>query len=187
MDAEPLPLARPDPPLEAEGILLRPPEASDVERIYELCQDPLVGRFTAVPVPYQREDALEYVARSTADWEAGSGAPFLITVGGEVVGSIGVFRKPWDGAVGEAGYWIGAEARGRGIATRALVLVTRWAFDAMGLARIQLGTNRENLASQQVAIKAGFQFEGILRQWREIRGERVDEVHFSLVRSDLTD
>lgn len=179
------PLAPPSPTLGDGDLSLRPPTASDADRIFELCQDPLIGRFTTIPQPYVHADAIEYIADSDEKWGDGSGAPFLITLGGEVVGSIGVFRNPADLAVAEVGYWVGSDSRGHGIATRSVRLVTRWAFDAMNLARIQLGTNRANLASQRVALKSGFVFEGILREWRVIRGERCDEVHFSLLPSDV--
>lgn len=181
------PLTLPEPPLGSEGFFLRPPTGNDVDTIYRLCQDPLVGRFTAIPQPYERVHAIEYVEKSTADWISGSGAPFVIVSEstGEVIGTIGVFRKPWDHAVAEIGYWLSADARGQGIASKAVKLLSHWAIEAMGLARLQLGTNRANLASQRVAEKAGFKYEGTLRNWREIRGERADEVHFSLIPSDL--
>lgn len=181
------PLTLPEPPLGDEGFFLRPPALGDVDTIYRLCQDPLVARFTTIPQPYKRTHAIEYVEKSSADWESGSGAAFVIISDstGEVIGTIGVVRKPWDHAVAEIGYWLSADARGKGIASRAVRLLSRWAIENMNLARLQLGTNRANFASQRVAEKAGFKHEGILRNWREIRGERVDEVHFSLIPSDL--
>lgn len=181
------PLTLPEPPLGDEGFFLRLPAVGDIDNIYRLCQDPLIGRFTTIPQPYERVHAIEYVERSASDWASGNGAPFVIVsvATGEVIGTIGVFRKSWDHAVAEIGYWLSADARGQGVATRAVKLLSLWAIEAMGLARIQLGTNRANLASQRVAEKAGFKYEGTLRNWREIRGERADEVHFSLIPSDL--
>lgn len=181
------PLTLPEPPLGDEGFFLRPPVLDDVDTIYQLCQDPLVGRFTTIPQPYERAHAIEYVEKSVADWESGSGAAFVIVSDAtdEVIGTIGVFRKPWDHAVAEIGYWLSADARGQGIASQAVRLLSRWAIETMNLARLQIGTNRANLASQRVAEKAGFKHEGILRSWREIRGQRADEVHFSLIPSDL--
>lgn len=182
------PLTLPEPRLTGEGFYLRPPEPEDVDRIYELCQDPLVGRFTTIPQPYERVHAVEYVENSVVDWRSGKGAAFVIIAADtacEVIGTIGVFRVPWDTKVAEIGYWVGRDARGKGIASRAVIVLSRWAMAEMSLARLQLGTNRANLASQRVAEKAGFVREGVLRNWREIRGERVDEVHFSLTPEDL--
>lgn len=179
------PLTLPEPPLGDEGFFLRPPSMSDVEIVYRLCQDPSISRFTTIPHPYERVHAIEYVERAAADWDSGMGASFVIVSNSnEVIGTISVFRTANSGTA-EIGYWVAADARGQGIASRAVRLVSRWSIQTMNLARLQLGTNRENFASQRVAEKAGFKYEGLLRNWREIRGERVDEVHFSLIPSDL--
>jgi RimJ/RimL family protein N-acetyltransferase len=53
------------------------------------------------------------------------------------------------------------------------------------MARVQLATDPENLASQRVAAKAGFQREGVLRSLRENKGARVDQLFFSLLPEDF--
>jgi [ribosomal protein S5]-alanine N-acetyltransferase len=92
----------------------------------------------------------------------------------------------YDDAVAEVGYWVKAEARGRGVATEAVRLISRWAPGQLGMARVQLGTHPENVASEKVAIKAGFKREGVLRSLRENKGVRVDLVFFSLLPADLS-
>jgi RimJ/RimL family protein N-acetyltransferase len=77
------------------------------------------------------------------------------------------------------------EARGRGVATRALVLVARWALGEKRLGRFQLRADVENVASQRVAEKAGFVREGVLRSSLEHKGERRDVIMYSLVPEDL--
>lgn len=88
-------------------------------------------------------------------------------------------------SVGQIGYWMKREARGRGVATRALRLVSEWGFEELRLARLQLITEPENLASQRVAEKAGFQREGLLRAFAEIKGRRPDFYIYSLLPGDL--
>jgi RimJ/RimL family protein N-acetyltransferase len=83
------------------------------------------------------------------------------------------------------GYWLRPEGRGRGAATEALRLVSRWAFEALGIERLNLITDPENTASQRVAERAGFVREGVLRAWHPTRTGRRDSVMFSLLRSDL--
>jgi RimJ/RimL family protein N-acetyltransferase len=80
---------------------------------------------------------------------------------------------------------VGPAARGRGVATTALRLASRWALRDLGVARVQLATHVENTASQRVAERAGLRREGVLRSWEELRGTRIDLVMFSLVASDL--
>ena len=68
-------------------------------------------------------------------------------------------RKP---GCGEIGYWVTAEARGRGIATRAVHLLAGWARDELGLTRIEILPHKDNPASRRVAEKAGFTDTGEL-------------------------
>ena len=71
------------------------------------------------------------------------------------------------------------------MATRALVLIARWALVDQGLGRFQLRADVANEASQRVAEKAGFVREGVLRSALAFKGERRDVVMYSLVPDDL--
>jgi RimJ/RimL family protein N-acetyltransferase len=87
---------------------------------------------------------------------------------------------------GHIGYWMTAEARGRGLTTAALRALSRWGIEDLGLGRVELVTDPENIASQRVAEKAGFQREGILRSMLLSRdGSRRDGVMFSLLPDEL--
>jgi RimJ/RimL family protein N-acetyltransferase len=77
-----------------------------------------------------------------------------------------------------------ADARGRGVASRAVALLARFAFDQLGAARVQLLTESDNVASQRVAEKAGFTREGTLRSFLDFKGRRRDAVMFSLLPGD---
>ena len=182
----PVPLSYPDPPLGEGEIALRPWRDEDIDAMVALCSDPDVARFTRVPVPYSRADAeawLDALPDRLADGEGLRLA--LVLGGGEPVGSIGLRIDPLDGDIAEAGYMVAPAARGRGAATTALRLVSRWALRDVPVARVQLSTHLDNDASQRVAERAGFRREGVLRSWEELRGQRVDLVMFSLVAADL--
>ena len=85
----------------------------------------------------------------------------------------------------ELGYWLLPEGRGRGRATRAVQLVSRWALSQPGVARLELATASENTASQRVAERSGFQREGVLRSYNLVDGSREDAVFFSLLPGEL--
>jgi RimJ/RimL family protein N-acetyltransferase len=57
---------------------------------------------------------------------------------------------------GEIGYWVVADARGRGVATRAVRLLADWARDELRLTHIDVLPHKDNVASRRVAEKAGF-------------------------------
>jgi RimJ/RimL family protein N-acetyltransferase len=77
------------------------------------------------------------------------------------------------------------EARGRGVAARALRLGARWGLRELGLARVVAEAAVDNSASIRAIEKAGFQREGILRAHCTTHDERHDCVMFSLVGADL--
>jgi GrpB-like predicted nucleotidyltransferase (UPF0157 family) len=83
------------------------------------------------------------------------------------------------------GYYLAAEARGRGLATRALKLLSRWGIEELGLARIEVLAHPDNVGSQRVALRVGFQREGLLRSYRDRKGERDDLLMFSLLPHEL--
>jgi [ribosomal protein S5]-alanine N-acetyltransferase len=182
----PVPLSYPDPPLGEGAIGLRPWGDADLDVMVAICRDPEVARFTRVPDPYSEADARAWIDAQPGRLEAGEGVTLAITPsGGAPLGSIGLRVDPGDREIAEAGYMVAAAARGRGLATTALRLVSRWAVRELGIARVHLTAHVDNPASQRVAERAGFRREGVLRAWEEIRGERVDLMMFSLIGSDL--
>ena len=165
--------------LEDDEVALRPPTEEDVPAITAACQDPEIPRWTRVPSPYTEDDATAFVG-------AAAGHPVYAIVDvrtGELLGTIGA--RPYDEGVVDIGYWVKAEARGRGVASRALGLLASWAIEELGAARVQLITEPANVASQRVAEKAGFKREGVLRSLVEIKGTRRDCVMYSLLPDDL--
>jgi RimJ/RimL family protein N-acetyltransferase len=175
----------PDPPLADEAILLRPPSPADVPAIATACADPEIARWTTIPTPYTPAHARRFVAQTRRWWEAGrTGAVFAIIErsSGRLVGMVGL--EPAESGLAEIGYWVAPEARRRGYATRAVRLVSAWAFADPALVRLELHTLAGNVASAAVAARAGFTHEGIARRALVFRGERVDDVVYSLVRGD---
>jgi RimJ/RimL family protein N-acetyltransferase len=104
---------------------------------------------------------------------------------GQVVGSVGMTVSESE-QTGTIGYWCVPAHRGRGVVTRAVGLLCRYAFDELHLERLQLVADPDNQASQRVAEKAGFTREGVLRSHlRHPDGRRRDSVMFSLLPGEL--
>ncbi len=145
------------PTLRDGDLVLRPKRPEDAEAITAACQDPEIPRWTFVPSPYTREDAEAFLASSAEEEAAGKSAGFLaVDAAGRLLGSFGVMELDREPGYGEIGYWVAAEARGRGIATRAVRTLTRWAQDELGLTRIEILPHKDNLPSRRVAEKAGY-------------------------------
>jgi RimJ/RimL family protein N-acetyltransferase len=171
--------------LRGDRVLLRPWRIEDAPAVAAACQDAEIARWLAlVPQPYTDDDARFYVEECKRAAE--DRRPFAITDAStrEVIGSIDMRINRL--RTGHVGYWVAAQARGRGVAPDALRALSTWAFESLGLGRVELVTDPENLASQRVAEKAGFQREGILRSMLLNRdGGRRDGVMFSLLPGEL--
>ena len=166
-------------------LVLRDWTFDDVPAIAEACRDPEVARWIPfVPVPYTQRDAAEYVEACLA---AGDNRfPFAVTSAEDdrLLGSIDLGVNAM--RTGHIGYWVAREARGLGVCTHALRVLSRWAVDELRLGRLELVTDPDNIASQRVAEKAGFQREAVLRAHLLYRdGGRRDSVMFSLLPSEL--
>ena len=173
-------LRPPDPPLADDVVTLRPPDERDLDAIGRGIADPDVVRALGRPTR-SAEGVLELNRRH---WDAEVGATFAICdLAGNCVGHVWV--NLGDDRRGSVGYWLLPDARSQGLATRAVQLVSRWALEDVGLARLGLSTEPWNHESQRVAERAGFRREGTLRSYAEIDGRRVDYVSFSLLPADL--
>ncbi|WP_395574057.1 GNAT family N-acetyltransferase [Streptomyces sp. BK79] len=95
----------------------------------------------------------------------GRSASFRITDGdsGTTLGHLGVNEISLPLKLARVGYWVLPEARGRGVATRALLLASRWAFTELGLHRLELGHADGHTASCRIAERCGYAYEGTLR------------------------
>jgi RimJ/RimL family protein N-acetyltransferase len=102
-----------------------------------------------------------------------------------VLGSVGVHNIDPETGRCAAGYWVAAPARGRGVASRGLRLLCRFAFGELEVQRIELWIEPVNAASLRVAETAGFHREGLLRSFMPVGGERRDMLMYSLLRHDI--
>ncbi len=187
------PLVPPEPPLSDGVIVLRPWRRDDAPVLasaFGSGDAELAYWMDDVPQPYTIADAVAYVERSQAGWRGEVPAtPFAScdVVSAEVLGWLGLtWDEAGEGTV-EAGYWTRGEARGRGVATRAVLLAAAWMFGDLGFERLELRIDTRNGSSRRVAEKAGFTLDGIRRSARVNArdGQRFDEAIYSLLRDEL--
>jgi RimJ/RimL family protein N-acetyltransferase len=180
---EACPLEPPVPHLSDGVVELRPWSPSDIPAILAACQDPEIPRWTRVPDSFGEEDAREWLATHQPKMRAGEGLPLAVVApAGQVLGAIELHIHRH--GVADIGYWVAPWARRRRVATRALVLLSRWAFATLPLFRLQVTTDPANIASQAVAERAGFRREGLLRSYVEIKGRRMDRIMYARLPMD---
>ena len=104
---------------------------------------------------------------------------------GEYLGGTGLNHLVREYLYSNLGYWVRTSRAGRGVASRAARLVARFAFEELGLQRVEIVAAVGNVGSQRAAEKAGAVREGILRKRIVLRGKTHDAVLYSLVAEDM--
>ena len=182
----PSPIVPPDQPLSDGNVALRMLRTSDIALLHENLADEAVRTYMSIPLDQTIEGTARYVTTRAKAMAEGADASFAVTdaLSGELLGTIGVERSRDDPAIASIGYWLFASARGRGVATRAVRVLTVWAFEALGLARLQVTVHERNFASQRVAEKNGYLRECVMRSIAEQHGRRVDLIMFARLADD---
>lgn len=180
----------PDRPLTDGVVTLRTWTADDLAFVVEACKDPELSRYSPmIAFPYREADALAWFESQEPALRAGNGIDFAVVDArtGAPFGAIGVHNMSESLRSAAIGYWLAREARGRGYVSRAVRVLAGWAFDDLGLERLELTTDPENIASQRVAERCGFQLEGRLRSHMRVRhsGQRRDSLVFGLLPGEL--
>jgi RimJ/RimL family protein N-acetyltransferase len=160
--------------------LLRPWQASDIPGLLEIHRDPVMSQAARHPITTE-QDAHRWLQAQQDGWAGGDRLSFAVLdqavldqavldqeAAGQPAGVLGQVALRGCAAGREAaeiGYWTAPAARGRGIASGAVVTVTAWAFQALGplgLQRVDLIHQVDNPASCRVAQKSGYALAGVL-------------------------
>lgn len=168
-------------------VTLRRIGVADVEFLHTLTGLPDVIATSVPPVRRERTETEQRCARAESRWIAGERADLIILDGasGRPAGEIGLFYQEPPTGQAMIGYAMLPAWRGRGYPTRAARLIASWAFRSTGIARLIAGTMPENIGSQRVLEKAGFQREGYLRgRLPGAAGTRIDDILYALLPAD---
>jgi len=178
-------LVPPSPPLADDAILLDPLDERYIPDFERLIDDPDVVRNTRVPSVPRPEFVPTWLGLYVEGWRQGTRAGFaILSPEREFLGFGGIVDLDLEASQGEIGYVVAREARGRGIAGRALRLLSDWAFDELRLLRIELHIDAENAASIRVAERCGYVHEGVLRSLHFKEELRTDTAIYSLLPAD---
>jgi RimJ/RimL family protein N-acetyltransferase len=142
-----------------------------------------------VPHPYAEADTVVWIDEIVpAGWASGIRLTFSIvdSATDAFIGEVGLHHVDGAARRAEVGYWLSPEARGRGAMQRALRLLLGWAFETLGLERVDWSAVADNAASRATAEAVGFRYEGLRRRrlLRTSDGTLHDEVDMGLLRSE---
>jgi ribosomal-protein-alanine N-acetyltransferase len=184
-------LSRADPyRLTGERVSLRPPERGD----YEAWASLRAGSrdFLSPWEPSWPPDALSRasfrarVARYAEDWRTDQAYNFFIFALDEtLVGGIGLSNiRRGVSETASLGYWVGERYARQRYMTSALPLVVDFAFERLGLHRLEAACLPSNIPSRAVLARTGFQQEGYAREYLRIAGKWQDHLLFAILRGD---
>ena len=169
-----------------DELRVRLPTEDDVDVIAPAFQDPDVGGEAGLP-PFDAE-TLRMVQRTRLAEMRAAGllSPYVIEdlESGRLLGGAALHHLDPMRDVVEVGYWLFADARGRGVATRAVRALIEHAF-ANGILRVEAHVRVGNTASERVLERLGFEREGVKRRLLRHEGRRVDATLFSLLAEDV--
>jgi ribosomal-protein-alanine N-acetyltransferase len=169
-----------------EQVELRPVRLADVDALAGLYASERAFLAPFDPIRpdefYTAEGQRIEVEHALAQRAAGSRYRFVIEADGELVGTLGIGNVV--GSVfqsGNLGYFVAQAANGCGVATRAVALAAEQAFGPLGMHRLEAGTLVDNVASQRVLEKNGFERIGLARAYLRIAGAWRDHILFQRV------
>lgn len=167
-------------------IRLRPLREDDEAAVARSVLDPDLIRWTTTPHPYPEDGFAEWLADARRGWQDATGVTWAIADPADD-DYLGAIDLRLDGEAGaEVGYAVAPWARGRGVATAALVTACRWGFDVAGVDVVLWLAFAGNEVSRRTARRAGFRvLDGVVRRGLAQRGERRDAWIGDLLPQDL--
>jgi RimJ/RimL family protein N-acetyltransferase len=195
-----MPIEAPENRVSDGVISLAPFELADAVTVMKWDADPEIQHWYDWPLTPPWNDPDTYEARRAnaervvrgqpAEWDAGEQFAFIIHSAetGEGLGWIDL--QPRGQGRGNIAYGVLAEHRSKGAATRSVVLACRYAFDVLRWARLEICAIADNEVSRRVAVKAGFQLEGVLRsygafeKYQPLLGQRFDSAIYGRLRTE---
>ncbi len=161
---------------------VRPEDAEELAALYAANRD-FLGPYEPVRPPgfFTAAGQLERLERQLE----GETHPFAILDRGAIAGTINVFSIVRDGPEScTIGYWVDGARNGRGLASAAVGAILAYAFGELGLHRVEAATLVDNVASQRVLEKNGFERIGLARRFLRIGGDWRDFFLFQRLADD---
>jgi ribosomal-protein-serine acetyltransferase len=164
--------------------LLERRHGDELTAFFQANSDHLEAELPWLAQPFSPDDVQAYIRAGLDRYAADNGFRAGIWLQGRLAGCISLHSLEWNDRKAGLGYWLGAAFQGHGIITRSGRAVIDYAFTELLLDRLEIQCAADNVRSRQVALRLGFQQEGVLRHsWRR-QGVLVDQAVYGLLRSE---
>jgi ribosomal-protein-alanine N-acetyltransferase len=153
-------------------LTLRPTEASDAERAFDIQSDWDVTRMLRLAsFPPDLAEIRRWFADHARQWSAGEAYRFAIELGGRLIGVVDIDNVGQEDGV--LGYWLEKAAWGQGHAFEAAQAAVGFALCEVGLSALRAGHASDNAASERVLSKLGFHPLDTVQRLSRPRGEMI--------------
>jgi ribosomal-protein-serine acetyltransferase len=120
------------------------------------------------------QDSVEFLELKRLQVEANDGFEVALLVDGRIAGGVGFHHVDWVNRSTSIGYWLAADAQGRGLMTAAVAALLDYAFFEWDLHRVIIEVVVGNERSRAIPERLGFRQEAILREAKLVRGSHED-------------
>ena len=174
------------PLLQTERLRLRPIEMDDVDAIFALYRDDTVVPHLDIDTLTERTQAEEITQFYIDRYRNQRSIRWAVTLHqqSQLIGTCGFHPFDHEHCRVEIAYELLSTYQRQGIMTEAVHAMIAYGFTTLALHRIEAVTPPDNVASQYLLAKVGFQREGVLRQRSFYRGRYVDDIHFGLLAAE---
>ncbi|NLM52496.1 MAG: GNAT family N-acetyltransferase [Firmicutes bacterium] len=174
------------PQLETERLILRKLTLQDADDIFAYGSDPEVSRFMTWETHQSIEETKSFINFILDKYEKDEAGEWGIVLKstGKLIGSVGIPRYDLQNKSAEIGYVLSRKYWGQGIMPEAVSRVLQFAFEEMGLNRIESCHYVRNEKSGRVMQKVGMSFEGVVREKIFAKNKFWDVKQYAILRSD---
>ncbi|SDP27509.1 GNAT family N-acetyltransferase [Halobacillus aidingensis] len=170
-----------------EELSLKMIDHRDAEELFELSdrsRDHIRTWLPWIHFTKEVEDTRNYIKMSLRRYAENNGLTVCILYKGNIAGVIDFHEIDEKNRVTSIGYWMGSDYKGKGLLTRSCRVLFDYAFETLGMNRIEIRAASENKKSRGVPERLGFMQEGVIRQAARLYDEYTDHVVYGMLKED---
>lgn len=156
----------------------------DLYNVIDQNREHLRAFLTFIDIITEPAHETAFIKKMMNEFAQGTGRLFLIFVDGELSGTLDLHAINQGFKKAEIGYWLKKDINGQGIMTKSVIALCDFAFNQMGLNKLSISADVDNIGSNKVAEKAGFEFIGMDKQDVLLYGEFRDMNRYALLKED---
>lgn len=174
------------PSIDAKRVRLRWITAADTDAFFAIYSNSEVMRYWSTPPLVDQAAAAALIEKIHADWQRRAILKWGIALRSDdqLIGSLTLFNLDFNHRRAEIGYALGRAYWGQGYMNEALNAVLAYAFESLGLHRIEADIDPRNTASIKTVERLGFKREGYLRERWQVNGEIQDAYFYGLLKQE---